>query len=103
MYTFSDWTVDRAKSFVAAHPKYEWCCERGCGPCGVRSGRFEFYRSETLDGDLIESRSVHQLVSACCGFDVALWNSEAQDFVEDVSALPAATSKPTPDTARSAD
>lgn len=64
----------------------EWCCERGCGPCRAMETNFEVFRSETLDGELLESRTEKTWVSHCCGMGLMLWDRDLEDFVE--TALP---------------
>lgn len=65
-------------------------CTNGCGACNVRLKDFEVYRAETLDGKLIERRTVPKIVSTCCGSDVEVWDERAQDITAKVEATPAA-------------
>lgn len=63
-------------------------CANGCGACGVRLKDFETYRAESLDGKLIERRTVPKIVSTCCGADVDVWDERAQDITAKVEASP---------------
>ncbi|MDM0072083.1 hypothetical protein [Variovorax sp. J31P207] len=66
----------------------EFVCSNGCGVCKIRLADFEVYRSETLDGDLIERRTAPHIVSACCGFAVDVWDERVQDVTGSVSVEP---------------
>lgn len=59
-------------------PGHVWCCGNGCGDCRAVLVPFEFYRSETLDGRLIESRTAQVAVSHCCKASLLIWN-DAED------------------------
>lgn len=56
-------------------------CTSGCGECRIRLADFETFRHETLDGQLIERRTVPQVVSTCCGAAVEVWDERKQDVV----------------------
>lgn len=64
----------------------QFVCQEGCGVCGVRLTDFEVFRSETMEGELIESRTVPQIVSTCCGSPVDVWDERKQDVVGPVEA-----------------
>lgn len=72
----------------------EFVCNNGCGVCKIRLSDFEVYRSETLAGDLIERRTVPRIVSACCGFDVDVWDERVQDVTGSVNVEPVAALTP---------
>ena len=63
-------------------PRFQWCCNTGgCGPCEVKRTEFEYFRSVTRDGHLIERRTFPQLVSACCSAGVFMFDNEKQEEV----------------------
>lgn len=67
---------------VPVVPRFQWCCnDRGCGPCELKRIEFEHFRSETPDGQLIESRTTPLLVSACCSREVFMFDNEKQEEV----------------------
>lgn len=59
--------------------RYQLICANGCGRCGVRLAELEALRVETLDGTLLAQQMVPNIVSACCGQDVEVWDELAQD------------------------
>lgn len=59
--------------------RYSFICANGCGECDVRIRPFETYRSEDHEGNLLESRSVPELVSKCCGSEVEVWDELARN------------------------
>jgi hypothetical protein len=63
----------------------DFVCANGCGVCKVRLSDFEYYRSESLDGELIERKTEPHIVSACCGAEVDVWDERVQDVTGHVS------------------
>lgn len=59
--------------------RYQLICANGCGRCGIKLSEFECERTETLAGELVSRKVCPQIVSACCGHDVEVWDEEAQD------------------------
>lgn len=59
--------------------RYSFCCAAGCGDCEVRLRPFEVFRSETLEGNLIEQRTVPEVVSSCCGSNVWIYDEQNGD------------------------
>ena len=66
----------------------EFICGNGCGVCKIRLNDFEYERTETLEGELISRKTVPRIVSACCGFDVDVWDERVQDVTGHVSVEP---------------
>ncbi|MBI2724625.1 MAG: hypothetical protein HYX42_00080 [Polaromonas sp.] len=63
-------------------PRFQWCCNAGgCGPCEVKRAEFEYYRSETPEGQLIERKTFPQLVSMCCSGDIFMFDNEKQEEI----------------------
>ena len=60
----------------------EWCCSKGCGPCQPVQYDFEYSRTETLDGVLIDSKTEKVWVSHCCKAELELWDEKQNTFVE---------------------
>ena len=58
-----------------------WCCGNGCGDCKPVKTKFEYSRTETPSGKLIESKTEDNFVSDCCGSELMLWDSKKQDTV----------------------
>lgn len=59
-----------------------WCCANGCGECRPKESSHEYFRSEDLQGNLIESKSEKIQVSHCCRAELLLWDEAKRDFVE---------------------
>lgn len=73
----------------AVQPRFQWCCEKGCGPCEVKRTEVEYERLETLRGSLISSKTIPQLVSACCGAGLSMWDNERGEEIDvNVERLP---------------
>ena len=91
-----DWMVPQIGA------RQQWCCARGCGPCGVKTVPFVWREVRNRAGDLIEQNTTPQDVSACCGSELMLWDEDKQDFVdwEPVVRPPANARGNAPDTAR---
>jgi hypothetical protein len=51
-----------------------WCCGNGCGDCRAILIPFEYSRTETLDGELLESRTSLVAVSHCCKAPLTIWD-----------------------------
>jgi hypothetical protein len=66
--------------------RYSFNCSNGCGECGVRLREFEIFRSETPEGELIERKVIPEIVSSCCGSEVDVWDSVAEDTCAQVLA-----------------
>lgn len=76
---------------VRGMARFSWNCENGCGPCDVKRIEFEYSRTETTDGELLESLTIPRLVSACCGAAVSMWDNykdEQIDIAVEPMALP---------------
>ena len=58
-------------------------CINGCGECSPVLIDFEYSREETLDGQLIESKTEQRTVSHCCHAEIEMWDEEKQEFVSD--------------------
>ena len=69
---------------TADKPRFQWTCANGCGNCEVKRIEFEYERTETLEGELVGSKTRPQLVSKCCGAELTMWDNE-QDEEVDVS------------------
>lgn len=67
------------KAAPAAPPRvqarYAFICANGCGECGVRLSEFEYERTESLSGQLIDRKVSPQLVSTCCGSEVDVYDN----------------------------
>jgi len=62
--------------------RFQWTCANGCGVCKVKRIEFEYERTMTLDGDLVSRKTTPQLVSACCGADLSMWDAERDEEIE---------------------
>lgn len=60
--------------------RYSFVCNNGCGVCRVKLTSFEYERVETLEGELVSSKSRPQVVSACCGGDVHAYDNQTDDW-----------------------
>lgn len=58
-----------------------WCCENGCGTCTPVQIDFEYSRTESPDGVVLESLTEKVWRSACCRAELMLWDEAKQDFV----------------------
>lgn len=67
---------------VEAQPRFQWTCGNGCGVCKVKRIEFEYERTETLEGELLESKTAPMLVSACCGASLSMWDNEREREIE---------------------
>jgi hypothetical protein len=79
------WEIGRRlrKLEQASKPsRFEWCCSKGCGTCGVKSIEFEYERTETKDGAFVSNKTEPQLVSACCAAPMFMWDNELDQRVE---------------------
>ncbi len=62
-------------------PRQQWCCAKGCGPCGVTTKQHVWREVHDLDGKLTEQNTTPVDVSACCSADLLLWDEDQQGFV----------------------
>jgi len=62
--------------------RQEWCCSEGCGACKTTQIDQEYYREETLSGELVESKSEKIWVSDCCKKPLMLWDKDKNDFID---------------------
>lgn len=60
-------------------PRFTFNCSNGCGACDVKLREFETSREETMSGDLIARHSEPEIVTACCGAPVDVWDSMHED------------------------
>lgn len=67
--------------------RFTFNCANGCGACDVKLTECETYRSETMDGKLIDRRYELKVVSKCCGSDVDVWDELMQDITFDVIGI----------------
>jgi len=77
--------IPDAGKIVAALPvgeRYQYVCANGCGPCGVKLSEFEYSRTETLEGVLLDSKTQPQIVSACCGSEVDVYDVKADTYTD---------------------
>lgn len=71
---------------------YSFVCNRGCGVCTVKVTPFEYERTENLDGEHLGSKYRPQIVSACCGAEVHVYDNREDHWGEEVTiAAPAST------------
>lgn len=75
-----------------------WCCARGCGICRAVLAPFEY--SETIDGELVASRSFMRAVSHCCRGDLCVWD-EANDCEAPTPSFAGLGAKPAGEPTRS--
>lgn len=68
--------------------RFQWCCANGCGACEVKRIEFEYERTETLDGDLVSSKTQPRLVSKCCGADLIMWDADSNEELLVVTVEP---------------
>ena len=67
--------------------KYSFCCNNGCGVVGVQLVAFETHREETVDGELISSTTVPEIVCNRCGGGVEVWDDTKDDIVAEVRVV----------------
>ena len=60
--------------------RYSFVCNAGCGVCGVKVTPFEYERTETLEGEHLGSKYQPQIVSACCGAEVHVYDNRADHW-----------------------
>lgn len=72
--------------------RYSFVCNSGCGVCSVKVRPFERERTETLEGEHVESKYEPQIVSSCCGSEVHVYDNDNEVWGEEVTiaATPAA-------------
>jgi hypothetical protein len=63
-------------------PRFQWCCEKGCGPCDVKRIEYEYSRTEDSAGNLLESKTIPRLVSKCCGAGLSMWDNEKDEQID---------------------
>jgi hypothetical protein len=56
-------------------PRFQWCCENGCGTCDVKRIDYEYSRTEDSAGKVLESKTTPMLVSKCCGAALTMWDN----------------------------
>ena len=73
-------TLKDAK-FCVDDGRYQFNCANGCGRCGVELSEFEFQRTETMTGEFVSHKVCPQIVSACCGGVVEVWDEVSMDHM----------------------
>lgn len=68
--------------FPELPPDHSFVCASGCGVCKPVQIDFEYLRSETLEGELIESKTCKIWVSNCCKSGMAFYNDTNDDWIE---------------------
>jgi len=63
--------------------RYSFVCNAGCGVCGVKLVPFEYSRTETLEGELLDSKVRPQIVSTCCRHSVGVYDNVADTWLDD--------------------
>ena len=60
----------------------EWCCAKGCGPCGVKTVDFAWRTITNLHSGHVQRDTYPIDVSSCCSAELMLWDEEKQDFID---------------------
>lgn len=78
---------------VAKGDPLQFVCQGGCGACGVKLRDFVTHATQAQEGDLwVTVAHEPQVVSACCGSPVEVWDERTND----VAALVLAATPPQP-------
>ncbi|CAA2107736.1 hypothetical protein [Variovorax paradoxus] len=75
---------EEAPAASADAAQYSFVCNAGCGVCAVKVAPFEYERTETLEGEHLGSKYQPQIVSACCGSEVHVYDNRADQWGEQV-------------------
>ncbi|MFM9928169.1 hypothetical protein VLK31_34725 [Variovorax sp. H27-G14] len=73
-----------AESSQAGKEQYSFVCNAGCGVCAVKVAPFEYERTETLEGEHLDSKYQPQIVSSCCGAEVHVYDNHADAWGAEV-------------------